>query len=117
MKRPEQEIQKAVLVHLKVRGVPSILYFHVPSGGYRRPIEAAIFTSLGAIPGIPDLIIIKAGHCFALELKAEGGRLSDNQNVVLAKLKDCGATCAVAFGLDAALAQLEMWKLLRGIAS
>jgi hypothetical protein len=37
--------------------------------------------------------------------------------VVLAKLKDCGATCAVAFGLDAALAQLEMWKLLRGIAS
>jgi hypothetical protein len=73
MKRPEQEIQKAVLAHLKVRGVPSILYFHVPSGGYRRPIEAAIFTSLGAIPGIPDLIIIKGGHCFALELKAAGG--------------------------------------------
>jgi hypothetical protein len=117
MQRPEQQIQKAVLAHLKTRGVPSILYFHVPSGGYRRPIEAAIFTSLGAIPGIPDLIIIKAGHCFALELKAEKGRLSDNQNLVLARLKECGATCAVAYGLDAAIKTLENWALLRGKAA
>ena len=115
--RAEQQIQRAIVQHLRQRGVPGLVFIHVPNGGKRKPIEAAIFTSLGAIPGIPDLIIIKAGHCFALELKAEGGRLSDNQNLVLARLKECGATCAVAFGLDAALAQLETWKLLRGIAS
>jgi hypothetical protein len=117
MKRPEQLIQRTVILHLRQRGAPGVFAFHVPNGGYRRPAEAAILKGLGVVAGTPDIFAIKAGHCFALELKAAGGRLSDNQNVVLAKLKDCGATCAVAFGLDAALAQLETWKLLRGIAS
>lgn len=117
MKRLEQQIQRAVILHLRQRGAPGVFAFHIPNGGYRKPIEAAILKGMGVVAGTPDIFAIKGGHCFALELKTETGRLSDNQTAVLARLKDCGATCAVAFGLDAALAQLETWKLLRGVAA
>jgi hypothetical protein len=69
----EQEIQRGVIDHLAWRGVPDLFYFHVPLGGYRRPVEAKIFKSLGVVAGIPDLVIICRGHVYALELKAERG--------------------------------------------
>ena len=115
--RAEQDIQRGVMQHLRSRAAPGVFAFHVPNGGYRKPIEAAILKGLGVVAGTPDIFAIKAGHCFALELKIEGGRLSDNQNLVLARLKECGATCAVAFGLDEALKTLENWALLRGRSS
>jgi hypothetical protein len=36
---------------------------------------------------------------------------------VLAALREAGSEVAVAYGLDAALAQLERWQLLRGVAA
>ena len=64
--------------------------------------------------GVPDLVAVKAGHTYALELKAPGGRLSPVQQEVHAALAAAGATVAVATGLDEALATLESWGLLRG---
>jgi hypothetical protein len=68
---PESAIQKAVFQHLAARGCG--FAFHVPNGGWRSPIEAAILKGQGVRPGVPDLIVIKDGFPFALELKAEGG--------------------------------------------
>ena len=110
----ENQIQRSVIAHLKARASPGVFAFHVPNGGYRKPVEAAILKGLGVVSGTPDIFAIKAGHTFALELKTETGKLSDNQHAVLARLKECGATCAVAFGLDAALRQLEAWDILKG---
>jgi hypothetical protein len=39
------------------------------------------------------------------------------QEQALAALREPGAEVAVAYGLDAALAKLERWQLLRGVAS
>ena len=97
--------------------MPGVFAFHPANGGYRKPIEAAIFKGLGVVPGVPDIFAIKDGHCFALELKSETGKVSDNQKTVITKLTDCGATCAVAFGLSNALKQLENWGLLKGWVS
>jgi hypothetical protein len=33
---------------------PGVFAFHVPNGGYRRPIEAKILQGLGVVPGVPD---------------------------------------------------------------
>ena len=110
----ESAIQKAVFQHFRARSAPGVFAFHPPNGGYRKPIEAAIFKGVGVVSGVPDIIAIKDGHFYALELKAEDGRLSTNQTAVLARLKECGAICAVAFGLGAALKQLEQWQLLKG---
>ena len=68
---------------------------------------------MGLVPGVPDVVIIKDGHTYALELKADAGRLTEIQRETIEAMQAAGATCAVACGIDAALAQLAEWGLLR----
>ena len=77
--RREQAIQRAVLQHLEVRAAPDTYWFHVGNGGWRSPIEARVFKSLGVRPGVPDLILIRDGRVFGLELKSEQGKLTPVQ--------------------------------------
>jgi hypothetical protein len=114
--RPEDLIQRTVFQHLKARKTPGTFAFHVPNGGKRKPIEAAIFKGLGVVAGIPDIIAIRGGRAFGLELKAEGGEPSEKQIAALAEMEKAGASVAMAIGLDAALSQLEAWGLLNGKA-
>jgi hypothetical protein len=72
----EQQIQRAVLEHLKLRHAPGIYWFHVANDGYRAPIEAK---SLGVMAGGRDLILIRGGRTYGLELKAKGVRLTPAQ--------------------------------------
>jgi hypothetical protein len=113
-RRPEQQIQRAIVQHYRRRAAPGVFMFAVPNGGYRRPVEAAILKGTGTVPGIPDTIWIKDGRIYALELKTEGGKLSPAQEQVLIKLRDAGAMATHAHGLDQALRVLEGWGLLRG---
>jgi hypothetical protein len=110
----EQDIQRAVFDHLQWRGVPDLFAFHPPNGGKRDRIEAAIFRGLGARAGVPDVIAIHQGRCYALELKTETGRLTQVQKNAIAALERTGAKIAICRGLDAALRTLEQWGLLRG---
>jgi len=112
--RAEQAIQRAVFVHLRIRGAPGVFAFHPANGGYRKPVEAAIMKGLGVVAGVPDIIAIHNGRIFCLELKAEGGRVSDKQLETLAALREAGAHVAVARGLDEAIQALEGFGLLRG---
>jgi hypothetical protein len=114
---PEQQIHRAVMQHLRARGQPGVFAFHVPNGGKRSPIEAAIFKSLGVVAGIPDVLIIKQGRLYALELKAAKGKLTQAQMLTHTQMQAAGAIVATAVGLDAALEQLEVWGLLRPDAS
>jgi hypothetical protein len=112
--QPEAAIQRAVFAHLRQRGAPGVFAFHPANGGARQPIEAAILKGLGVVPGVPDVIAIKAGQVFALELKASGGRPTEAQLATIAAMEAAGAFTCIAEGLDSALAALEAWKLLRG---
>ena len=112
----EQEIQRAVFEHLRCRAAPGVFAFHVPNGGYRRRVEAAILVGLGLTAGVPDVIAIKRGQAFALELKGDG-KLSAAQRKAITAMQEAGAICGVAHGLDAALEWLEEQSLLRGAAS
>ena len=117
MQHPEQAVQKAVLQHLAWRAVPGLFTFAVPNGGWRSAIEAAIFKGIGVVAGIPDIIIIHAGRCFGLELKADRGRLTNVQRDAHERMRAAGAHVATAWGIDEALAQLASWHLLKGTAS
>lgn len=112
----EDQIQAAVCLHLTIRAMPGVVWFHVPNGGSRTAAEAGRFKALGVKAGVPDLLAVRAGKLFALELKAPNGRLSEVQREMLAKLSAAGAETAVAFGLDEALSRLTSWGLLRGSA-
>jgi hypothetical protein len=116
-RQPEQEIQRTVFAHLRQRGTPGAFAFHVPNGGARTAVEAAIFQALGVMPGVPDLIILKDGKTFGLELKAHNGRLSDRQIGTIEAMRAAGAIVGVARGIDEALRWLEGHHLLRGKAS
>jgi hypothetical protein len=111
--RPEQQIQKAVFAHLKWRGVPGAFAWHPFSGGYRRPVEAAIYTTLGAVSGLPDVLIVRGGQLFGLELKSKNGRVTAAQAECHRCLRASGARIAVATGIDQAVKQFEAWAPLR----
>jgi hypothetical protein len=115
--RPEAAIQRAVFQHLRTRGAPGVFAFHPANGGFRRPVEAAILKGLGVVPGVPDVFIVHNGLCFAMELKAEGGRATDKQLACIAALRDAGAFTCIAEGLDRAIACLEAWGILKRRAS
>jgi hypothetical protein len=71
---------------------------------------------LGVRAGVPDVIVIKDGRTYGLELKAEGGRATPKQLESVAAMEAAGAYCAIAEGLDRALACLEAWDILKGRA-
>src|SRR5262249_6832631 len=99
-RQPEAQLQKAVLEHLAWRGVPGLFAFHPANGGWRSPIEAKILKGLGVVPGVTDIIVIHGGHCYALELKTESGRLTPIQIETQERMRAAGATVATATGLD-----------------
>ena len=114
MKRPEQRIQKALANHLRARAAAGTYWFHPANGGARTAIEGAVLKACGVRAGTPDLILIKDGRTYGLELKADKGRVSPAQTKAHEEMRAAGVTVAVATGIDDALAQLEAWQLLRG---
>jgi hypothetical protein len=116
MRREEDQIQKAVFEHIRARGVPRLIAFHCPNGGKRSISEAMRFKAMGVKPGIPDVWMLHAGRTYALELKPPKGRLSDAQILAHEEIEEAGGLVATAYSLDAALACLEGWGLLRGEA-
>jgi hypothetical protein len=125
VKRPEQEIHKAVAAHLRQRGVPGLLWWHTPNGamlGGKRSrkgiaIQGSIMKGLGVRAGVSDILALYRGKFFALELKAEGGRPTEDQLAFHSEVKANGGFICVAEGLDRALRALEMWGLLRGVSA
>jgi hypothetical protein len=113
MRRLEQALQRAVLDHLRWRGVPGLFVFHYPAGGWRTPTEAAILKGLGVTSGVPDLLILHQGKLHALELKSARGRLTTVQAETQHRMRVAGALAATAIGIDEALERLEAWDLLR----
>lgn len=79
-KRPEQVLQIAAIEFLHVALPPSWRVFHVPNGGARSPIEAAILKAMGVHPGVGDLAFIGPGGRFVgAEAKAGRNGLTDDQ--------------------------------------
>ena len=77
--------------------------------------DAAIFQGLGVRAGAADLLLWHDGRSFALELKREGKTATEAQSRFLADFERAGGRAACVAGLDAALRQLEAWRLLRGV--
>jgi hypothetical protein len=114
--RREQDIQRAVFQHIRARGAKDVFAFHPRNGGRGQRTLAGINAGLGVISGVPDVVIIKGGITYALELKTTTGKLSCEQTGVLIEMRRAGCVTGYAMGLDAALAWLEERGILRGKA-
>lgn len=111
----ENEIQRAVFKHLNTRAAPGVFAFHPKNGGiHQRGRRRGINSGLGVVSGVPDVIAIKNGQTYGLELKTDAGRISAEQVATLQKMQEAGAVVALKNGLDAALTWLEEQGLLVG---
>ncbi|KAB2918496.1 MAG: VRR-NUC domain-containing protein [Hyphomicrobiaceae bacterium] len=109
----ESEIHHAVVAHLAHRCAANVFWTHIPAGELRPRGVGGKIKGMGLKPGVPDILLVIGGRAHFLELKKTDGRLSDSQKAAISDLQRAGAAVAVAFGLDAAIAQLEAWGALR----
>lgn len=109
----EDAVHRAVVQHLAAYGDPAAVVWHTPNQGIRKIAYGQKLRAMGVQAGMPDLMIFRGGRLYCLELKREkGGRVSRKQLECMRRLQDEGALCAVAAGVDEALAQLNDWGLL-----
>lgn len=108
----EAGFQREVVERLNRYRLPC-LWFHVPNGGRRSRLEAAIFKGLGVKAGVADFIFLWGGGCGCIELKAGRGSLSDAQRDFRANCERLGVPYVVARSLTDIDAALAAWGLIR----
>jgi hypothetical protein len=109
----EAQLQRSLVEHLRWCARSDVWWTHLANGGYRRPIEAAIFRGLGVRSGAPDLLIVRAGQALFLELKAPGRKLSASQVECHEALRRAGAAVETTDNIDQALGFLRRHGVLR----
>lgn len=115
MKQSERQVQRAIIRDLKQFGIG---YAHVPNGAHLAGDGVARAKQMGALIGdglylgFPDLFIFKKGRVGLLEVKADGGKLSDNQKTCHAHLRDEGLPVAVVRSSLDVVETLKEWGWL-----
>ena len=112
--REEDGIQRTLA---QVLDLNDVLWCHVPNGGWRSPVEAAILKGLGVKPGVSDCLVFDpppiskictlceqpSARGTIMELKTLTGRLTKDQKTWIKALLARGWVGGVAYGIDDAL--------------
>ena len=101
----EQELIIQWAEYMSVKYPELAMLFHIPNGGKRDARTAAILKRQGVKAGVPDLCLpVPRGgyHGLFIELKAKGGRLSDNQERWIKALTIEGYKAIVCYGHEEA---------------
>lgn len=98
-RQPERDEQIKLCVWMTQQG---ILFYAIPNGGTRHPLEAFNLKRTGLKAGVPDLCIpvpSKGFHALYIELKAPyGGLVSDFQQTWINDLNQKGNLAKVCYG-------------------
>jgi len=117
MKEADLQIQLVEFLEL-VKDQYGFMFFSVPnelmgkartSAGLAR---MAKFRKMGLRHGVADLVIIKKGRVFFLELKAPKGKQSENQILFEKEAVWNNAFYSVAYSFEEALSILKDWSIL-----
>lgn len=84
---------------------PSIskLLFAIPNGGFRSKTEASIMKGEGVVSGVSDLILLYSNGIYnslCLEMKAPGGKQTENQKAWQRLAESHGNKYAICHSLD-----------------
>ena len=111
---PEAAIQRAVIEHLRMRGVPGMVYMAVKNEGKRSEALGLEYKRQGMRPGAPDLLVmVKGKPVLGLELKTAKGKLSAEQRQFALEWEAAGGVYVPAYGLNEALETLELYGALK----
>lgn len=112
MRRPEAELQRAIVATLRWLLPPGVLLHHSAheqrAGGAAGRRAQAVSAGMGVQAGWPDLVVVAAApRQLFLEVKAPGGRVSPAQRDCHERLRALGWAVAVVHSVDEALDALE----------
>lgn len=101
---------------------PKEILHHSPNGGYRNKRinkngvqycpEGSKFKKMGTIDGFPDLFLAKGIFPYNglfIEMKAEKGKLSENQKEMIKKLEEKFYKCVVCNSFDSFKNEIETY--------
>ena len=89
---PEQLVHKSIVTFLDLALTPPDWYSTVPSGGGGR-IRGAMLKALGLKKGLPDIMLVRLGRVYWLEVKPGKLKAKDYQKTMHARLALAG--CAM----------------------
>lgn len=110
----EEAVHRQIAALLTWAASPGVVWWHTPNGEARSKAGAGRLKAMGTRAGMPDLMLLRGGLLYALEIKAAAGRVSPAQAEVHRALADAGAEVWVAFGYDDAAGWLRARGLVRG---
>lgn len=118
---PEARLQMAIVQYLKLAGVQNLLYFSVPNEGKRSRINGDHLRRMGLTSGVSDLVIVipnltRGINVLFLELKAKGGKATDNQLAFRDAAIDAGAHWALADNIETAISILREYGAIKNVA-
>jgi len=108
-KLSEAQIQKGVFEALRKRGMPGVVFWHTPNDRSSR-------RKSGYLSGASDVMILHDGQFFALELKTDKGRATEDQLEFIDRVNSADGYAFCAKGLENALNVLEHWGVIRKAA-
>lgn len=115
MRRPEQEMQIALVKVLVALLPPQVFFVHYPAGGKRTKAEAGILKAMGQKSGVCDLLFWFQGRGYGIELKIPGESLSMAQRARHIEMRAAGMEIETCRSVDDVIAVLNHWKFpLRG---
>lgn len=69
-----------------------------------------VFQTLGATPGVPDIIGVYKGRMIGIEVKTSNGKTSPYQDNFIKNINDAGGLAFVARSVDDVIEKLELEK-------
>ncbi len=99
-------------MHFLKVAAPDIEVIHIPNGGYRRKIEAALLKGMGVKAGVADLLLLwKPGRCGFIELKSDRRRcrISAEQQAFGIRMWERAIPYAVCTSIDGVSSVLKSW--------
>ena len=121
---PKKEIEAAIQIQLVaylelVKNTYKFMFFSSPNEALGKARTGAgigrmaRLKRMGLRSGVADLIFVKEGRVFFLEMKQPKGRQSEHQREFEADCAEHGAPYAVAYSFDEAIAILTAWGILK----
>lgn len=105
----EDKLQNSVMNYIKLK-YPKVLAAHIPNEGKRTPFERYKLKYLGAVSGMPDIMIFYQNSKFcglAIELKVGYNKPTENQLSCLERLKMANWMAEWSNDLDAVLLLID----------
>lgn len=107
MNHDERRLHIAIWDWLQLALPADAVAVHPANGEYRTANTGALLKRMGVVAGLSDFLIFWNGRCFAIEVKAPGGRVSPSQIEMAQRLQRAGVITTIVYKMEAVEAFLR----------